>query len=77
MAHLKLVDIFIHLSLVSQASSVLESILPKVLNSSDLHLKSYTYYLWGQTKILQTNQDKNALDLLNKAEEGNTKLYIE
>lgn len=69
-ASLKLVEIFIHLSLGTQAASVLDSILPKVLNSSDLHVKSYSYYLWAQTKILQDNCDSATLDMLHRAEAG-------
>jgi hypothetical protein len=71
-ASLKLVEIFMHLSLGTQASSVLESILPKVLNSSDLHVKSFAYYLWAQTKILQGYCDERALNLLQRAEAGNS-----
>jgi hypothetical protein len=73
---LKLVEVFLYLSLGTQAASLLESILPKLLNSTDLFVKSYSYYLWAQTKILQGYCDAGTLALLKRAEAGNSYHFI-
>ena len=71
LSSLKLVEIFLHLSLDTQASTVLQSILPRILSSSDMNIKAFAYYLWAQTKILKKEDGISVLNILKRAESGN------